>query len=115
MGRHDKALMWLECAAEEGDMRAMRELIEDRQTDDPLKCWTWFHLAKLHGRDLTVDDYRAVHEDGSDYDDDVGGNMFAVGEDGVELPAASQEVVQLSRRQAEEIFRRGGGRARLGQ
>jgi hypothetical protein len=104
MGRHDQALMWLEEAAQAGDMRAMRELIEDRQADDPLKCWTWFHLAKLHGKDLTLDDYRAVHEDGSDYDDDVGGNMFAVGEDGLDLPTASDEIQEVARRRAVEIF-----------
>lgn len=106
MGQHEAALMWLEVAAMTGDLRAMRELIEDRQTDDPLKCWTWLHLAKLHGKDLTRDDYHAVHEDGSAYDDDVGGNMFAVGEDGVELPPASEEVQGLARNLAKDIFDR---------
>ncbi|KPU89193.1 hypothetical protein APR50_33840 [Variovorax paradoxus] len=106
MGQHDAALMWLEAAAMAGDLQAMRELIEDRQTGDPLKCWTWFHLAKLHGKDLTLDDYHAVHEDGSAYDDDVGGNMFAVGEDGVELPSASEELQAQARRLAKSIYER---------
>jgi len=104
MGQHEAAFMWLEAAAVGGDLQAMRELIEDRQTDDPLKCWTWFHLAKLHGKDLTLDDYHAVHEDGSAYDDDVGGNMFAVGEDGVELPTASEELQAQARRLAKNIY-----------
>jgi hypothetical protein len=106
MGYLDAATAWLELAAEAGDIGAMRELIRDRQSNDPLKCWTWFHLAKLHGKDLTMDDYRAIHEDGSLYDDDVGGPLFAEGEDGVELPDADASVQRLAEASAREIFAR---------
>lgn len=106
MGYLDAATAWLEFAAEAGDIGAMRELIRDRQSNDPLKCWTWFHLAKLHGKDLTRDDYRAIHEDGSPYDDDVGGPLFAEGEDGVEMPDAEVSLQRLAEASALEIFTR---------
>ena len=92
VGRYEWAPVWITLAAERGNLRAMRELIECHDRDDPLKAWTWFHLAKLLGKDLTQDNYRAVHEDGSDYDEDVGGGMFAVGEDGVRLPLADASI-----------------------
>lgn len=104
MGYLDAATAWLELAAEAGDIGAMRELIRDRQSNDTLKCWTWFHLAKLHGKDLTRDDYRAIHEDGSLYDDDVGGPLFAEGEDGVELPDADASLRRIAEASALEIF-----------
>ena len=106
MGHLDAATAWLELAAEAGDIGAMRELIRDRHSNDPLKCWTWFHLAKLHGKDLTRDEYRAIHEDGSPYDDDVGGPLFAEGEDGVELPETAEAIRQVAEASALEIFAR---------
>lgn len=106
MGHPEAAVAWLESAAEEGDMAAMRELIQEKQSTDPRKCWTWFHLAKLHGKDLTRDDYHAINEDGSPYDDDVGGPLFADGEDGVELPEADEAIRQLAEARALEIFSR---------
>ena len=92
VGRYEWAPAWITLAAERGSIRAMRELIEIHHRDDSIKAWTWFYLAKLLGKDLTQDNYRAVHEDGSDYDDDVGGGMFAVGEDGVSLPLADAAI-----------------------
>jgi hypothetical protein len=106
MGHPEAAVAWLESAAERGDMGAMRELIQEKQSTDPLKCWTWFHLAKLHGNDLTRDDYHAINEDGSPYDDDVGGPVFADGEDGVELPEADEAIRQLAEARAFKIFSR---------
>lgn len=106
MGYREEATFWLTKAAESGHMDAMRELIEDQHSNNPLMCWTWYHLAKLHGKDLTRDDYRAINEDGSSYDDDVGGPMFAAGEDGVVLPDASASVQLAAEARAQEIFSR---------
>lgn len=92
VGRYEWAPAWVTLAAERGNIRAMRELIEHHHQGDALKTWTWFYLAKLLGTDLTQDNYRAIHEDGSSYDDDVGGPMFAVGEDGVSLPPADESI-----------------------
>lgn len=106
MGYRDAATQWLEKAAQAGEMVAMRELIRKAHSTDPLKCWTWFHLAKLHGKDLTRDDYRALHENGSVYDDDVGGPMEIVGEDGVVLPHADEAIQQMAEVSAREIYSR---------
>lgn len=104
LSRPQDARKWLTVAATSGDVEAMRQLIEDYDQDDLLQCWTWVHLARLVGTDLTADAYRAIHEDGSDYDDDVGGPMYADGRDGVALDALSQEMDAVARRQAHEIF-----------
>ena len=103
--RHDGgAKHWLTIAAESGDTAAMRELIEGYDAADPYRCWMWLHLAALHGVDLTKDDYRAIHEDGSEYDDDIGGPMYADGADGIELPPLPPEADALALQAAREIF-----------
>lgn len=99
VGRYEWAQAWTTLAAEHGDTQAMRYLVEHAHRQDPLKAWTWFHLAKLLGTDLTRDQHWAVHEDGSHYDDNVGGAMFAAGIDGVELP----EAQDLIKRHAESL------------
>ena len=106
VGRYEWTPAWLALAAERGDMRAMRELMESWHADDPLKVWTWFHYAKLLGKDLTQGDYRAIHEDGSSYDDDVGGPMFVDGVDGIELHTADESVRQEALRAAHSLFAR---------
>ncbi len=104
VGRYEWAPAWIMLAAERGNIRAMRELIEHHHQGDPLKAWTWFYLAQRMGTDLTRDNYRAIHEDGSNYDDDVGGAMFAVGEDGVALPLADEQVRHQAQREAKRLF-----------
>ena len=106
VGRYEWTPAWLTLAAERGDMQAMRELMESWHADDPLKVWTWFHYAKLLGKDLTQGDYRAIHPDGSRYDDDVGGPMFLDGMDGIELPTADESVRQEALRAAQSLFAR---------
>ena len=109
VGRYEWAPAWITLAAERGNIRAMRELIAHHHRGDPLKAWTWFYLAKILGTDLTRDNYRAIHEDGSNYDDDVGGTMFAVGEDGVALPAADASVRNQAQLLAQRLFEQLGG------
>lgn len=105
--RHDGgAKHWLTIAAESGDTAAMRELIEGYDAADTYRCWMWLHLAALHGVDLTKDEYRAIHEDGSDYDDDIGGPMYADGVDGIELPSLPPEADARALQAAREIFSR---------
>lgn len=106
VGRYEWAPAWITLAAEQGNIIAMRDLIEQHDRADPLKCWTWFYLAQLHGTDLTKDNYRAIHDNGNAYDDDVGGPMFANGEDGVILPAASEAVRIQAQAIAQDLFER---------
>jgi hypothetical protein len=109
LGRHADARSWLVAAAEAGDTDAIRRLIEDYDYGDLQKCWTWLYLAELHGTDLTQDDYHAIHEDGSSYDDDAGGNMFVGGCGGVEIGSISAEQTDAARQAALAIFVRTQG------
>jgi hypothetical protein len=84
----------------------MRTLIEHYDHGDPLRCWTWLYLAALVGTDLTQDQYYAIHEDGSRYDDDVGGNAFVAGRGGIELDPLTAERDTAARYAAQGLFKR---------
>ncbi len=106
LGRRDDVRSWLLIAAEAGDTDAMRRLIEEFDRDNLEQCWTWVYLAKLVGTDLKMDNYYAINEDGSEYDDDVGGPVFLGGRGGVELNPVNDEQDNTARKAAEELFKR---------
>lgn len=100
-----KVRYWLTVAAQDGDVDAMRELILDH--DEPHgQAWVWMHLSRLLDEDLGEDRFEAIHEDGSPYDDDVGGPAFPVGTFGIALPPLSSNADAAARRTAEELFAR---------
>jgi len=72
-------------------------------------CWTWVYLAKLMDVDLTMDEHYAIDEDGSPYDDDVGGTVYVGGRDGVVIDPISAKQDAVARDAAKKIF----GRIRL--
>lgn len=104
LGRRKDAWRWRTEAAKQGDTEAMRELIEGYDHLNPQQCWTWFYLAELLGTDLTKDEYRAINEDGSPYDDDVGGPAFVGGRGGVELKPINSELDAAARRDATTLY-----------
>lgn len=106
LGRDNDARRWLTIAAEAGDIGAMRQLIEGYDHGDLLRCWTWLYLARLAGTDLTQAKHYAINEDGSEYDDDVGGPAFVAGDDGVELIALAPEQDTVAQAEAERLFSR---------
>jgi TPR repeat protein len=89
LGRVADAKHWLTVAAESGDTDAMLRLIEEHDQGDLARCWTWVYLSRLVGTDLSKDAHYAINEDGSEYDDDVGGPAYAAGRDGVDLESIS--------------------------
>jgi len=95
LGASATVLPLLREAALSGDVEAMRRLAEDFEPD-PVEAWTWVHLADLCGTDLTS--MEAVYEDGSPADDDLPGNIFAVG--GIDVPDISAEQQAQSRQEA---------------
>jgi TPR repeat protein len=105
MGRSPDAKHWLTVAAERGDTDAMLQLIEEHDQDDLLRCWMWVYLSQLVGTDLTKDAHRAINEDSSDYDDDVGGPAYVAGHDGVSLDRLSTQQDAAARLAAQEAFR----------
>lgn len=104
--RYDDHHYWLTVAAEAGDINAMRQLIESYDNKNPLHCWTWIYLSQLLGEDLTQNRHYAIHEDGSPYDDDIGGPMFVDGDDGIDLPSLESGLDTLARANAESLFTR---------
>ena len=82
-------------AAESGYTDAMLHLIEEHDNGDLIQCWTWAYLSRLVGTDLTKDTHYAIHEDGSEYDDDFGGTAYVAGRDGVGLGPLSTEKMTL--------------------
>lgn len=106
LGRMKDAKHWLTIAAKAGDAYAMRELIEEYEHGNLQQCWTWLYLAHLVGTDLTRDDHYAINEDGSPYDDDVGGPAYAGGTDGVRLVPLTAEQDAAALHAAHELFER---------
>jgi hypothetical protein len=105
LGRPDQEKRWLTIAAELGDTEAMRDLIEGYDAGDLKACWKWLYLAELHGEDLTQNHHHAINDDGSPYDDDVGGPMYVGGLDGVSLERLSADEDLQSKDAALEIYR----------
>lgn len=104
MGRIADARHWLTVAAESGDTDAMLQLIEEHDNGDLLRCWTWVYLSQLVGTDLTLDAHYAINEDGSEYDDDVGGPAYVAGRDGIDLKPLSAEQDATARLAAQKLF-----------
>ncbi|WP_295456703.1 hypothetical protein [uncultured Thiodictyon sp.] len=104
LGRPSDTRKWLTAAAETGDTEAMRRLIEEFGHADLQQCWTWLYLARLFGTDLTASEHYAIHEDGSRYNDDVGGPAFLDGRDGVKLVPLDPKQDAAARRAAEALF-----------
>ncbi len=104
MGRTSDAKHWLTLAAASGDTDAMLQLIEDYDHGDLERCWKWVYLSRLVGTDLTQDAHYAINEDGSDYDDDVGGQAYVAGRDGVDLEPLAPEQDATARLAAQKLF-----------
>ena len=101
----EKQRYWLTGAAEEGEVGAMRELIEDFEESDE-QAWVWMHLSRLLGQDLSIGRHVAINEDGSEWDDDIGGPAYVGGDDGIELNALPIEANAVALRMAELLFSR---------
>lgn len=104
LGRIDDLKHWLTIAAEEGDIDSIIRLIDEFDRHDLQRCWMWIYFAQLLGTDLTRDAYYAIHEDGSMYDDDIGGPMYVDGRDGINLAPLSEELDSVARQKAQALF-----------
>lgn len=104
LGRMHDVYDWLTIGAKAGNVEAMRRLIEEFDRDNLQQCWTWLYLAELMGVDLTQDNYYGINENGSLYDDDVGGPIYAAGRGGIRLTPLSEGHNVLARQQAQVLF-----------
>lgn len=104
-GDGEKMRYWLTIAAQEGDVGAMLQLILDH--DEPNEqAWVWMYLSRLLEHDLSQDRHVAVNQDGTLYDDDIGGPAFLGGDDGIELNPLSARVDASARQAATKLFTR---------
>lgn len=104
LGRPQDAHEWLTIAAKAGDTQAMRWLVEKFDRNDLTMCWTWIYLSQLLDEDLTRDDFHANHEDGSAYDDAVGGPVYVDGREGVRLHPLTADQDTFARQSAQALF-----------
>lgn len=104
LGRVTDAKRWLTVAAEGGDTDAMLRLIAEYDRSDLVQCWIWVHLSRLVGNDLSEDAHYAIHEDGSDYDDEVGGPAYVEGRDSVNLDPLDPEQNTAAKSAAQDLF-----------
>ncbi|WP_457096298.1 hypothetical protein [Lysobacter sp. P5_B9] len=104
-GDGEKVRYWLTVAAQEGDTGAMRELILDHGEQDE-QAWVWMHLSRLLEDDLSQDRYEAINEDGTPYDDDIGGPAYVGGDEGIDLNPLASDADAAARQAAGQLFAR---------
>lgn len=65
----------------------------------------WDAADQFRANSGLKDEYRAINEDGSDYDDDVGGPAYVGGRGGVELEPIDAAMKTKARRAATALHR----------
>jgi hypothetical protein len=93
-------------AAEAGDVDAMHTLIDGYDSEDLLRCWTWVYYSKLLNKDLTLDRHYGIHDDGSNYDEDIGGSMHVAGQDGIKLAKLETDQITIVMLEADKLYQR---------
>ncbi|MBU8976900.1 hypothetical protein JI752_012170 [Lysobacter sp. MMG2] len=104
-GDGEKVRYWLTVAAQEGDIGAMRALILDHGESND-QAWVWMHLSRLLEDDLSQDRYEAINEDGTPYDDDIGGPAYVGGDEGIDLDPLPSGADVAARQTAGQLFAR---------
>lgn len=109
---------WCVQAARQGDLHAMRHLIDDIDSDNTFQGWVWVFLSEMLGRDLRNSSMRAYHDGGmyadQEYDDDQGGPLYIDGDEGVELEPISSADEAEAKKLAAELFRNIGAKDAFG-
>lgn len=104
LGRHKEQHYWLTVSAEAGNTEAMRDLVDTFDSKDLTRCWSWVYFSRLLGDDLTEHHHIGIDEDGSEYDDEVGGPIYVAGTKGVDLDPISKEQEVEAKRIADSLF-----------
>lgn len=109
---------WCIQAARQGDLQAMRHLIDHIDSENIFQGWVWVFLSEMLGRDLRNSSMRAYHDGGmyadQEYDDDQGGPLYVAGDEGVELEPISSAEEAEAKKQAAELFRSIGSKGAFG-
>lgn len=109
---------WCIQAAKQGDLHAMRHLIDHIDSENIFQGWVWVFLSEMLGRDLRNSSMRAYHDGGmyadQEYDDDQGGPLYVDGDEGVELEPISSADEAEAKKLAAELFRNIGAKDAFG-
>ncbi|WP_313478834.1 hypothetical protein [Stutzerimonas kunmingensis] len=109
---------WCIQAAKQGDLQAMRHLIDHIDSENIFQGWVWVFLSEMLGRDLRNSSMRAYHDGGmyadQEYDDDQGGPLYVDGDEGVELEPISSADEAEAKKLAAELFRNIGAKDAFG-
>lgn len=109
---------WCIQAAKQGDLQAMRHLIDHIDSENIFQGWVWVFLSEMLGRDLRNSSMRAYHDGGmyadQEYDDDQGGPLYVDGDEGVELEPISSADEAEAKKLAAELFRNIGAKGAFG-
>lgn len=103
LGREAEAVRWQIRGAAAGDVALMRTLLEN-ETGSLAERWVWVYLAEHLGEEVLAGDLHAIHEDGSAYDDDVGGPMEVVGDVEIVLERLSPDEDRVARAEAARLY-----------
>lgn len=99
-----EARQCLEKSAERGNISAICAWIDEYGTGDVYRSWVLFFLAKMLGDDLFSPRANAIYEDGSPYDDDVGGPCYVDEYSGIVLETMDKERREAAKKEAEALF-----------
>ncbi|MDR6712149.1 hypothetical protein J2W83_001744 [Pseudomonas hunanensis] len=103
----EECVYWAAKAAPLGHIQSMRWLVEQAECTPTVDTWTWIHLSKMLGEDVTASNVRAYHEgglyDGQEYDEDCGGPMSFDGDIGLIVPALAPVDDQSAQREARRL------------
>ncbi|MBX9915399.1 MAG: hypothetical protein K2Y25_15995 [Pseudomonadaceae bacterium] len=109
---------WCIQAAQQGDLQAMRHLIDHIDSENIFQGWVWIFLSELLSRDLRRSSMRAYHDGGmyadEEYDDDQGGPLYVAGDEGVELEPISSAEEAEAKKLAAELFLSIGSKGAFG-
>ncbi|MBF6043025.1 hypothetical protein H8F22_29500 [Pseudomonas sp. P154a] len=104
------AMSWSQVAARNGDTEALHRLVSADRDAPTVETWTWIHLSRLLGRDVTVGTLRAYHAGGQyageEFDDDQGGDFYVDGDEGLDIAPMSAELDRDAQAAAAIIYER---------
>ncbi len=112
-GRRDLASQACRRAALSGDQEAIELMIAEYDAGSSIRAWGWIYFAEA--RDIQLEELEprayAVHENGSSYDDAIGGPMYAVEDEGLRPaplePSEDAQAKNFAARLVEEALNLG--------
>lgn len=97
-------LMSLVHFASEGEAESLKLLADCFAQSKPIFTAALIEFAQLLGVDLTQSYAKAIDEEGNDFEDDTGGNVYALEHEGIERPTLTEQEQEVSLAMAASWF-----------